>query len=333
MQAVYMHSSIKSILPAWVYCLILVAACGVLYLHTTSYGYTELDDSIFIREFEQYNKQDSSYVHSFRRGVFSETSDTYYRPLLLASFVFDRHREGKLQSTLHSESAATDSISTYHLSNVLLHGIAVLLLFFLLRLMRCNNSVAFVIAVIFAVHPALVQAVAWIPGRNDSLLAVWIFSFMLSAFAAAEKHRVPLYVVQFLCLLAAFFTKETAVIAAPMALFILVSFHGLPLRGCHRSVVGSARKSNRTQSRYSNTSSAWRVCGKIAADTAVPGEDTSTLQPCSGALSRSNHDMVWCGCIGFDSNSHSVVAREAMAPHNHRCSMVYRVPAACAYCS
>ncbi|NBU71238.1 MAG: VCBS repeat-containing protein, partial [Bacteroidetes bacterium] len=154
-----LRSSIKSILPAWVYCLILVAACGVLYLHTTSYGYTELDDSIFIREFEQYNKQDSSYVHSFRRGVFSETSDTYYRPLLLASFVFDRHREGKLQSTLHSESAATDSISTYHLSNVLLHGIAVLLLFFLLRLMRCNNSVAFVIAVIFAVHPALVQAV------------------------------------------------------------------------------------------------------------------------------------------------------------------------------
>jgi uncharacterized membrane protein len=225
-----MRSSIKSILPAWVYCLILVAACGVLYLHTTSYGYTDLDDSIFIREFEQYNKQDSSYVHSFRRGVFSETSDTYYRPLLLASFVFDRHREGKLQSTLHSDSATTDSISTYHVSNVLLHGIAVLLLFFLLRLMRCNNSIAFVIAVIFAVHPALVQAVAWIPGRNDSLLAVWIFSFMLSAFAAAEKHRVPLYVVQFLCLLAAFFTKETAVIAAPMALFILLYFHGLPLR-------------------------------------------------------------------------------------------------------
>ena len=230
MQPVYMRSSIKSVLPAWVFCIILVAACGILYAHTASYAYTDLDDTIFIREFEQYNRQDASYLQSFRRGVFSDSSDTYYRPLLLASFVFDRHREGKLSTTLHSEALRNDSISTYHITNIVLHGVAVLLLFFLLRLMWCNNTVSFVISVIFAVHPALVQAVVWIPGRNDSLLAVFIFSFLLSAFHAVEKHRVALYPLQFLCLLGALFTKETGIIAAPMALFILVYFHGMTVR-------------------------------------------------------------------------------------------------------
>ncbi|MFM7773232.1 MAG: tetratricopeptide repeat protein [Candidatus Kapaibacterium sp.] len=230
MQPVYMRSSIKSVLPAWVFCCILVAACAVLYTHTASYAYTDLDDTIFIREFEQFNRQDDSYMRSFRRGVFSDSGDTYYRPLLLASFVFDRHREGRLTAMLHGETSAGDSISTYHVTNIILHIGAVLLLFFLLRLLRCNNTVAFVIAVIFAVHPVLVQAVVWIPGRNDTLLAVFIFSFLLSAFAAVEKQRHVLYPVQFLCLLGALFTKETGIIAAPMALFILVVFHGMRLR-------------------------------------------------------------------------------------------------------
>lgn len=240
MQPVYMRSSIKSVLPSWVFCLLLVIACGVLYSHTASYGYTDLDDTIFIREFEQYNRMDASYAHSFKRGVFSDSSDTYYRPLLLASFVFDRHREGKLSATLHSENSSADTISSYHITNILLHVLSVLLLFFLLRLLRCNNTIAFVIAMIFAMHPVLVQAVVWIPGRNDSLLAVFIFSFLLSAFSAVEKNRPALYALQFVCLVGALFTKETGVIAAPMALFVLTYFHGMSFRDRRIWILGAS---------------------------------------------------------------------------------------------
>ena len=227
MQTLYMRSSIKSIVPSWVYPVILMLACLVLYTHTASYSYTELDDSIFIREFEQYNKQDSSFAHSFKRGVFSDSSDTYYRPLLLASFVLDRHLEGKRSQTLHREKDPGDTIAVYHRTNIILHCLAVLLLFALLHLLRLNSTASFLVSVVFAVHPALVQAVAWIPGRNDTLLAMFSFAFLLSSLFTIEKQRYALLPVQFLLLLCALFTKETGIIIAPLAVVILTLLHGM----------------------------------------------------------------------------------------------------------
>ncbi len=203
------------------YTLILFAIPLALYWHSAAYTYTELDDSIFIREFEQYNRQDSSYARSFQRGVFNDTNDTYYRPLLLNSFVFDRHLESKLGTTLHYENNASDSISRYHWTNIILHLAAVLLLFFLLRMLALSDNTSFVLSLIFAVHPVLTQAVCWIPGRNDSMLAVFTFAFFLTSLSAAQRFRWWLIPLQVLSLFLALLTKETALIAAPFAMFLL----------------------------------------------------------------------------------------------------------------
>ncbi len=217
------HSAAPStfVIPLWAYIVALVAMSTALYLHTNSYSYTELDDSIFIREFESYNRADSNYVHSFKRGVFNETGDTYYRPLLLNSFVFDRQAEGHTSSTLHAEGS-NDSIERYHWTNLILHLVALVLLFFVLQTLRISNTLSFVICSIVAVHPALVQAVSWIPGRNDTMLAVFVYIFMLSALRFAGNQRWWLLLIQGCALLLAMFSKETALISAPLVFFLLV---------------------------------------------------------------------------------------------------------------
>ena len=62
---------------AWLWISILVLA---VYLPTLNLGFTELDDSIFVKEFHAYNENMANLAHSFKRGVFGEVGDTYYQP-------------------------------------------------------------------------------------------------------------------------------------------------------------------------------------------------------------------------------------------------------------
>src|SRR5437773_11356968 len=68
----------------------------------------------------------------------------------------------------------------HHFTNVLLHSVAVVLLFFVLRQMTGGPSrtgsiwqSAFV-ASLFAIHPLHVESVAWVSERNDVLSAVFL---------------------------------------------------------------------------------------------------------------------------------------------------------------
>ncbi|HUM45543.1 MAG TPA: hypothetical protein PLD84_01355 [Chitinophagales bacterium] len=181
----------------------------ILYGGAANLGFTELDDSIFIKEQHAYNEDLSNLVTSFKRGVFNVTEDVYYRPLLLDSFILN-YQVGGME------------IKSYHVVNILLHLISVLLLFVLLKKLHFKEREAFLLTLFFSVHPVLTQAVAWIPGRNDTLLAVFIFSFFIAAINYANEGKAAPMLLQFLALLLAFFTKETAVFAAPVALLLIV---------------------------------------------------------------------------------------------------------------
>lgn len=184
--------------------LILSIVVMLLYSGSLNHGFTELDDTIFVNEFHEYNSDANNLVHSFKRGVFSEDKDFYYRPMLLNSFIVNTW-------------FAQDNIKAYFFFNILLHLIAVLLLYILLQKLNVGKLNAFLLSLIFGVHPALTQAVAWIPGRNDTLLAVFAFAGMIAALHYT-KTKNPIYLIaQCVLFLLAFFTKETAVLT-PFAL-------------------------------------------------------------------------------------------------------------------
>lgn len=188
--------------------LLLTLIVFLLYGSSVNFDFTELDDSIFIKEQQAYNEELSNLITSFKRGVFNPTEDVYYRPLLLNSFLLNYQLSGT-------------SIKGYHIVNIILHLFAVLLLFVLLRKLRFKDWEAFVITLFFAVHPVLSQAVAWIPGRNDTLLAIFVFAFFIFSINFSIAGNGFYLLLQFILLLLAFFTKETAVFAAPVAFLLL----------------------------------------------------------------------------------------------------------------
>jgi tetratricopeptide (TPR) repeat protein len=76
----------------------------------------------------------------------------------------------------------------HHFTNVLLHTIAVVLLFLALQVMTGALWRSAFVAAVFAIHPLRVESVAWIAERKDVLSGVF---FMLTLLAYAHYVRLP----------------------------------------------------------------------------------------------------------------------------------------------
>ena len=126
-----------------------------------------------------------------------ETEIATYRPLALATIAVD-------WQLWHTRPAG------YHATNVLLHVLATLALFLaLLRLVDSARAAA-TLALLFALHPANAEAVAWINGRSEMLA----LGFGALALSAARSRR---WVAMGAALLAAMLGKETGIVFLPVA--------------------------------------------------------------------------------------------------------------------
>jgi len=210
----------------------LVAAFTValaLYARTIGFDFTYLDDDVLILENQAFLAQPSSVAGSFARPYFARPSGdhAYYRPMVNASYGLDANLGGK-------------SPWGYHATNVLLHGLAVGLLFLLLRRLGYGDNLALLGSLLFAVHPALTEAVAWIPGRNDSLLAALAFSAWLLFSRWLEPGHRWGRLGHLLCFLGALFCKETAIVLPLLWFGQAVLLEKKPWRAVRPAVVGWA---------------------------------------------------------------------------------------------
>jgi hypothetical protein len=200
--------------PVW----LLVLAVLVVYFRSFGLGYTELDDTIFVREFGEWNQDVTNIFRAFGRGLFDAAKDPYYRPIFSAAMILNYQLSG-------------DSVAGYHVVNILLHMGAVILFYRLCLRLGIAEVQSFILGLVFSVHPVISQAVAWIPGRNDTLLAIFVLSFLLRSLRySKEGHRPADLFLSALFLLCAYFTKETAVFAAPAALVLHIGYMGRSLR-------------------------------------------------------------------------------------------------------
>lgn len=104
----------------------------------------------------------------------------------------------------------------YHLTNILLHFLVVVLFYKTLLLFGGKRTVAFFAALLYGLSPLWVESVSYISGRADMLMAV----FLLTSFIAFLKGRLGL---AYLSYLAGLFSKEPALIF-PLALVFYISF-------------------------------------------------------------------------------------------------------------
>jgi len=163
------------------------------------FGYTYLDDNVLILDNLFFLKDLGNIFRAFQIEVFHvlHSSAAYYRPILTLSFMFDAQISGA-------------NLFFYHLMNILIHIGVVLFLYRLLLMLEVGQKLALFLSSVMAIHPGISQTVAWVPGRNDSLLALFLllgFIFLIKYF---ESEQTVYLVAHFLTYFLMVFTKESA---------------------------------------------------------------------------------------------------------------------------
>jgi tetratricopeptide (TPR) repeat protein len=123
---------------------------------------------------------------------------SYYRPLTSSSFWLDRHLWGLRPLP-------------YHLHNLLLNLACVVFVFLILNLLLSSPIAAAIGSLLFALHPMHAESVAYVSGRTDLLMSVFVlaaFYLLLLAHKRMDRRLVALAIVAFALALLA---KETAV--------------------------------------------------------------------------------------------------------------------------
>ena len=139
----------------------------------------------------------------------------------------------------------------HHATNVVLHTIAALLLFHVLRQMTGAFWKSAIVAALFAVHPLHVESVAWVSERKDVLSAVFFF-LMLDAYVRyARAATITRYLVVTALFVAGLMSKPMLV-TAPIVLLLLDYW---PLRRFEQIVLHKRESENPAvrQSKAHNT--------------------------------------------------------------------------------
>lgn len=233
--------------PYW----IVAAAAFLAYGWSIGFGFVFYDDKDLILDNAAILSNWANIGQAFFRSIWPShvSLSHYYRPIELVTWIIDYHI-GDTQPWI------------YHFSNVAYHAIASALFYVLLGSLGTQVLWRLPLALMYAVHPGMAATVAWIPGRNDSLLAVFSFLTLIFALKTLNSGRSRDLIGYSLTLLLALFTKESAIVL-PVLTYFLVTMH--PQKNHATSILGVSV-------------AAW-IFYFIMRQSAAPGGNDSTFAP------------------------------------------------------
>jgi hypothetical protein len=189
--------------------IIIIAICFLSVITFLSYlpslgnGFTNYDDDLYVTE----NKAITDISLPNIQRLFTSFKLGLYKPLVMLSFALEYHFF-KLTPQV------------YHLTNLILHLINCLLVFWMIYLVCGRIPVAFITALLFGIHPMHVESVAWISERKDVLYSFFFLWAAICYLYYRMAERRGFYYLS----LSAFFLS---LLAKPVALilpFILLIF-------------------------------------------------------------------------------------------------------------
>ncbi len=122
---------------------------------------------------------------------------------------------------------------SYHISNIILHGIATLTVYKFILTISKNYRLAFVSTMIFLVHPIHIEAIANIYNRSEILVCVFGLLGLINFYQLLEKPTLIRNLLFGLFLFLAFLAKESAITLVgicPIIYLIFLKQQGQPAK-------------------------------------------------------------------------------------------------------
>lgn len=194
------------------YMAVLTVAVFITFFPALSHDFVNWDDDVNVYDNQNIDKLTADNV----KKIFTSPVIGNYNPLPILTFAVEKHFFG-LDPFI------------YHFDNLLLHIINTLLVFFLAMGLGLKRPAAFLLAVLFGIHPMRVESVAWVTERKDVLFGLFTLSAML-CYITWLKGKKKLYLWwTYLFFLISVFAKIQAV-ALPLSLLAIDYYMNRPLK-------------------------------------------------------------------------------------------------------
>jgi protein O-mannosyl-transferase len=193
-------NTIRSLSNRQIYLMVLCIGI-ILYGKSILFDYTHMDDAQLLVMNQAFIGNITNLPKMFTTDVFISVTNihTYYRPLLNVLFMLEAQ-------------VTKDNPLLYHVTNILLHIGCSILIYTLFQKLRFSKILSVLASLVFCVHPLHTSAVAWIPGRNDTLLTIFVLSSFLFFLRAQETKRYGAYAIHILLFFFALLVKESAIV-------------------------------------------------------------------------------------------------------------------------
>ena len=211
----------RSRLAHFAVCGAVVVLIWIVFGQTLSYDFVNYDDKTYVYG----NSLISAGLswHGLARA-FVDTQTNNWHPLTLVSHMID--------CQLYDLKAGG-----HHFTNVFLHTIAAVLLFFWLRNITSRFWYSVFVTALFAIHPLRVESVAWIAERKDVLSAVFFFLTLGAYVRYARAHSFGRYLTMSI-LFACGLMSKPMLVTTPVVLLLLDYW---PLNRSQKSEVGGQK--------------------------------------------------------------------------------------------
>jgi hypothetical protein len=184
--------------------LVLTIVTFAVYLQLNQSDFINLDDNIYVT---QNSHIQPGITLEGIRWAFSTYYAEFWHPLTLLSLILDYQLYGL-------------NPGGYHLTNLILHILSTLLLFWLFTRMTGAIWKSAFVAALFSLHPLHVESVAWIAERKDVLSAFfWMLTLCLYV-CYTEKPVIRRYLPVLLCFACALMSKPM-VVTLPVIMILL----------------------------------------------------------------------------------------------------------------
>ena len=194
----------SSSLASFYVCLVLIALTWLVFGQTLWHDFVNLDDHVYVYDNPLITRGltlpgvINAFVHTHARN---------WHPLTTLSHMLDCQLFG-LKAGRH------------HFTNVLLHSVSVVLLFFLLRQMTSAFWQSAFVTALFAIHPLHVESVAWVSERKDVLSAVFFMLTLWAYVRYVQARSIGRYLTVAL-LLALGLMSKPMLVTVPFVLLLL----------------------------------------------------------------------------------------------------------------
>jgi tetratricopeptide (TPR) repeat protein len=191
---------------SWLLAGLLVLITFLIFSPSLKYDFVNWDDDVNV--FNNANVVGNQ--PDLLKSVFTSTVIGGYTPLTTLSFVIE-HRFVGLDPHV------------YHQTNVLLHLMCTVLVFFIFRELGLSLLVSFVVALLFGIHPMRVESVAWVTERKDVLYGAFYLLSLLSYVRYRKTQKISFFILTLGAFVLSLLSKIQAV-SLPLGLIMIDFF-------------------------------------------------------------------------------------------------------------